>query len=160
MKKQLTERLQELAGIKPVNEYTFGSKAKIKKLWDKMQKLLDQNSGVFGAIPPDTISALDTYIKALKEDNFDARMQAAGNFSDEEMDDITSRDPGSPFPGTDEVSNGYKAAQALKDELREITYKKLSQEEIDTFSKEMVLHFLDNTTAAAAAKIHFGKKRI
>ena len=29
----------------------------------------------------------------LKEENFDDRLKAAGGFSDEEMDDITSRDP-------------------------------------------------------------------
>jgi RNase H-fold protein (predicted Holliday junction resolvase) len=98
--------------------------------------------------------------KHLNEQGFDAGLKAAGGFSDEEFDDIISRDIGSPFPGTDEVSNGYKAAAALKDELREITYKKLTQEEIDTFAKEMILHFLDNTTAAAAAKIHFGKRNL
>jgi hypothetical protein len=97
---------------------------------------------------------------AIKEDNFDARLKAKLDISDEEFDDITSRDIGEPFPGTDDddVSNGYKAAQALKDELRNITYKKLSDEELDTFSKEMILHFLDNTTAQATAKIFFGKR--
>ena len=101
-------------------------------------------------------------IKPLYEqDNFDSRFKDAmggAGFSDEEQDDIMSRDVGSPFPGTDDVSNGYKAAVALKDELRNITYKQLSDEELDTFSKEMMLHFIDNTTAAAAAKIYFGKK--
>ena len=72
---------------------------------------------------------------------------------------VKEKDIESPFPGTDDdVSNGYKAAQALKDELRYVTYKKLSDEELNTFSKEMVLHFLENTTAAAAAKIYFGKR--
>ena len=102
--------------------------------------------------------------ETIKEANFDKRLAQQMGMSDDEFEDeIASRDigdGGSSFPGTDEVSNGYKAAQALKDELREITYKKLSQEEIDTFSKEMVLHFLDNTTAAAAAKIHFGKREL
>jgi len=100
-------------------------------------------------------------IKPIKEGNFDSRFKDAmggAGFSDEEQDDIMSRDVGSPFPGTDEVSNGYKAAVALIDELREITYKKLSNKELDTFSKEMVLHFLDNTTAQAAAQVFFGKK--
>ena len=36
----------------------------------------------------------------------------------------------------------------------------MSDEDLDEFSKEMVLHFLDNTAAAAAAKIYFGKKGI
>ena len=103
----------------------------------------------------------DWQAKINEEQSFDAGLQAAGNFSDEEMADITSRDIGSPFPGTDEVSNGYKAAVALIDELREITYKKLSQEELDTFSKEMILHFLEgNTTAQATAKLWFGKKEL
>ena len=92
--------------------------------------------------------------------DFDKGLQAAGGFSDEEMDDITSRDIGSPFPGTDDVSNGYKAARAFIDEFREITYKQLSEEERDTFSKEMLLHFIENTTAAAAAKIWFGKRNL
>tara|TARA_B100000902_G_scaffold339365_1_gene341541 strand:+ start:162 stop:497 length:336 start_codon:yes stop_codon:yes gene_type:complete len=98
----------------------------------------------------------------INEQGFDDRLANAMGMSDDEFEDqVASRDIGSPFPGTDEVSNGYKAASALKDELREITYKKLSQEEIDTFSKEMVLHFLEgNTTAQAAAKIYFAKKGI
>jgi len=95
-------------------------------------------------------------------ENFDKELaDKLGMSPDEFEDQVASRDIGSPFPGTDEVSNGYKAAAALKDELREITYKKLSQEEIDTFSKEMVLHFLEgNTTAQAAAKIWFGKREL
>ena len=41
------------------------------------------------------------YNKRLKEQSFDDRLKAAGGFSDEEMDDITSRDPGDPFPQDD-----------------------------------------------------------
>ena len=97
-------------------------------------------------------------------EQFDKRFKKAMTnigFSDDEQDDIMSRDVGSPFPGEDDgVSNGHKAAVALIDELREITYKKLSNEELDNFSKEMLLHFIENTTAAAAAKIYFGKKQI
>ena len=96
--------------------------------------------------------------KHLNERGFDDRLKKAGDFSDEEMDDITSRDVGSQFPGTDDISNGYKAARAFIDEFREITYKKLSQEERDTFSKEMILHFFDNTTAKAAIMIQLGKE--
>tara|TARA_R110000824_G_scaffold55565_1_gene152960 strand:+ start:1717 stop:2088 length:372 start_codon:yes stop_codon:yes gene_type:complete len=94
---------------------------------------------------------------------FDNRFKKAmtdTGFSDDEQDDIMSRDINKSFPSEpgDEPNDGYKAARAFIDEFREITYKKLSQEDLDQFSKEMVLHFLDNTTAAAAAKIHFGKK--
>tara|TARA_R110000744_G_scaffold331264_1_gene436746 strand:- start:465 stop:809 length:345 start_codon:yes stop_codon:yes gene_type:complete len=93
------------------------------------------------------------------DDRFKDAMSGVG-FSDDEQDDIMSRNINKSFPSEpgDEPNNGYKAAVALIDELRNITYKKLSQENLDQFSKEMVLHFLDNTTAAAAAKIHFGKK--
>jgi len=40
-------------------------------------------------------------IKPLYEQSFDDRLKAAGGFSDEEFDDITSRDPGDPFPQDD-----------------------------------------------------------
>ena len=98
--------------------------------------------------------------ETIKEANFDKRLAQQMDMSDDEFEDqVASRDIESPFPGTDDdVSNGYKAAQALKDELRYVTYKKLSDEELDTFSKEMMLHFIENTTAQAAAKIWFGKK--
>ena len=99
--------------------------------------------------------------ESIKEANFDDRLKAKMGMSDDEFEkNVTSRDIGSPFPGTDDVSNGYKAARAFIDEFREITYKQLSEEERDTFSKEMLLHFIENTTAAAAAKIWFGKRNL
>jgi hypothetical protein len=76
----------------------------------------------------------------LEEQGFDDRLAQQMGMSDDEFEDqIASRDIGSPFPGTDDddVSNGYKAAQALKDELRNITYKKLSDEELDTSSSSV-----------------------
>ena len=95
--------------------------------------------------------------KHLNEQGFDAGLQAAGGFSDEEMDDITSRGGfvGGPFPGTD--SSGPSKAKDLIDKLRE-DYRSMSDEELDAFSKEMVLHFIDNTAAEAAVRVHFGKK--
>ena len=95
----------------------------------------------------------------LNEQSFDDRLKAAGGFSDEEFDDITSKDPGDPFPGDDELTIGYNKARDLISKLRQ-DYRNMSDEDLDEFSKEMVLHFLDNTTAAAAAKIHFSKKGI
>ena len=95
------------------------------------------------------------YKRRLKEQGFDARLKAAGGFSDEEFDDITSRDIGSPFPGTD--SSGPSKAKDLIDKLRE-DYRSMSDEELDAFSKEMVLHFIDNTAAEAAVRVHFGKQ--
>ena len=98
-------------------------------------------------------------LKPLYEQSFDDRLKAAGGFSDEEFDDITSKDPGEPFPGDDELTIGYSKARDLISKLRQ-DYRNMSDEDLDEFSKEMVLHFLDNTTAAAAAKIHFNKKGI
>ena len=96
--------------------------------------------------------------KLNENENFDARMQAAGSFSDEEMGDITSRNIETPFPGTDKVSDGYKAARALIDELRYVTYKKLSDDERDAFTKEMVGHFIETTQGMAAAKAAMARK--
>ena len=99
--------------------------------------------------------------KHLKEqsdaDRFDAGLKAAGGFSDEEMDDITSRDVGSPFPGTD--SSGPSKASDLITKLRQ-DYRGMSDEELDDFSVEMIEHFLDNIAAQAAAKIWFGKREL
>jgi len=96
-------------------------------------------------------------IKPLYEQGFDAGLKAAGGFNDEEFDDITSRDVGSPFPGTD--SSGPSKASELIEKLRE-DYKSMSNEELDAFSKEMTEHFLDNTAAQAAAKVYFGKRNL
>ena len=56
-----------------------------------------------------------------------------------------------------------KSSEAIEnqysvDNLPEIIPKKYN--DLDEFSKEMLLHFIENTTAAAAAKIYFGKKGI
>ena len=103
--------------------------------------------------------------KDLNEQGFDSRLKAAGGFSDEEFDNITSRDVGSRFPGEDEAgmaprydaNEGVLQAQDLIEELRE-KYRNMSDEELDSFSKEMIEHFLNNTAAQAAAKIFFGKR--
>ena len=101
----------------------------------------------------------------LSEQGFDDRLKAAGGFSDEEFDDITSRDPGDPFPQDDidyldDIdTKGYKRARDLIEKLRK-DYRNMSDKELDSFSTEMVLHFLDNTAASTAAKVHFGKREL
>ena len=87
----------------------------------------------------------------LNEQSFDDRLKAAGGFSDEEFDDITSKDIGEPFPGTDEVSNGYKAARDLIEKLRQ-QYRGMSDQDLDDFSVEMIKHFLDNVEAKDYAR--------
>jgi len=107
-------------------------------------------------------SKLRNLIKETIKENFDKKLAKQMGMSDDEFEDkIASRDIESPFPGTDEVSNGYKAARAFIDEFRYKTYKKLSDEELDAFSKEMILHFLEgNTVAQATAKTFFAKRGI
>ena len=88
--------------------------------------------------------------KHLNEQSFDDRLKAAGGFSDEEMDDITSRDIGSPFPG-EPLPSGTKKASDLIDKLKE-DYRSMSNEDLDDFSVEMIKHFLDNIAAKDYAK--------
>ena len=96
----------------------------------------------------------------INEQNFDQKLaQQMGMSGDEFEDQIASRDIGSPFPGTDNVSQGSKKASDLIEKLRE-DYRNMSDEQLDEFSVEMIEHFLDNTAAQAAAKIYFGKKEI
>ena len=98
--------------------------------------------------------------KRLNEQGFDAGLKAAGGFSDEEFDDITSRDPGSRFPGEDEAGMAPRSDQKALDLIEKLRedYKSMSDNELDVFSETMIKHFLDNTAAQAAAKIFFGKR--
>ena len=96
----------------------------------------------------------------LKEKNFDKRLAQQMGMSDDEFEDqVASRDIDEPFPGDDELSIGYSKASDLISKLRQ-NYRKMSDKDLDEFSKEMLLHFIDNTAAQAAAKIYFGKKGI
>ena len=98
-------------------------------------------------------------IKPLYEQGFDDRLKAAGGFSDEEFDDITSRDIGEPFPGDDELTIGYSKAKDLIEKLRQ-DYRNMSDDELDEFSVEMVEHFLDNLSAQVRAKTILTKRGI
>jgi len=98
--------------------------------------------------------------KHLNEQGFDSRFKDAmggAGFSDEEQDDIMSRDIGSPFPGTDDVSPFAAKARDYIETFRK-EYRDMSDDGIDEFSVEIINHLLDNTAAQAAAKIYFGKK--
>ena len=77
--------------------------------------------------------------------------------SDEFEKNVTSRDIGSPFPG--EPVKATKASKLI-DNIK-LSYKNMSEDEMESFSKEMVEYFLDQSVSAqAAAKIWFGKKNI
>ena len=77
----------------------------------------------------------------LNEQSFDDRLKAAGGFSDEEFDDITSID----------VGTYDNKARDLIEKLRG-DYRSMSDEELDNFSIEMIKHFLDNTAAKDYAR--------
>ena len=102
----------------------------------------------------------------LNEQGFDDRFKDAmggAGFSDEEQDDIMSRDVGSPFPGEDEAGMAPRyspfAAKA-KDYIEKFRqeYRDMSDDGMDEFSVEIINHLLDNTAAQAAAKVFFAKK--
>jgi hypothetical protein len=59
----------------------------------------------------------------------------------------------------DDRSPGEELASRTIEKLRQ-QYRGISDQDMDDFSKEMVLHFLDNTAAQAAAKIFFGKRNL
>tara|TARA_Y100000296_G_scaffold85647_1_gene122205 strand:- start:607 stop:957 length:351 start_codon:yes stop_codon:yes gene_type:complete len=101
-------------------------------------------------------------IKPIKEGNFDSRFKDAmgdAGFSDEEQEDIMSRDVDNPFLDDDDITPGAELASRTIEKLRQ-QYRGISDQDMDDFSKEMVLHFLDNTAAQAAAKIFFGKRNL
>ena len=53
---------------------------------------------------------------------------------------------------------GYEEARKLITKLRD-RYRKFSIDEINSFSKEMVLHFIDNPAAEAAVRMRFAKNK-
>ena len=99
--------------------------------------------------------------ETIKEGNFDSRFKDAmggAGFSDEEQEDIMSRDIGDPFlDDDDDITPGAELASRTIEKLRQ-QYRGMSDQDMDDFSKEMVSHFLDNTAAQATAKTFFSKK--
>ena len=54
---------------------------------------------------------------------------------------------------------GAEAARKLIAKLREKTYRSFSDEDLDAFSKEMVLHLIDNPAAEAAIMMRSAKNK-
>ena len=54
---------------------------------------------------------------------------------------------------------GAEEARKLIAKLREKTYRSFSDEDLDAFSKEMVLHLIDNVAAEAAVRMRFAKDK-
>jgi len=96
------------------------------------------------------------------DDRFKDAMGGAG-FSDEEQDDIMSRDigdGGSPFPGTDNVSP-FTAKAKDYTEMFKKEYREMSDDGIDEFNKEIIEYLLNAfPSAQATAKVFFAKKGI
>ena len=103
-------------------------------------------------------SKLRELIRESIKENFDDRLaKKMGMSSDEFEKNVTSRDIGSPFPG--EPVKATKASKLI-DNIK-LSYKNMSEDEMESFSKEMVEYFLDQSVSAqAAAKIWFGKKSL
>jgi len=54
---------------------------------------------------------------------------------------------------------GFQAARKLIDQLRAKTYRSFSDDDLDAFSKEMALHFIDNQAAEAAIMMRSAKMK-
>ena len=59
----------------------------------------------------------------------------------------------------EEGNKGAEAARKLIAKLREKTYRSFSDQDLDAFSKEMVLHLIDNVAAEAAVRMRFAKDK-
>jgi len=117
----------------------------------ELENVADDGTSTYSVPPED-----------MMEQGFDDRFKDAmggAGFSDEEQDDIMSRDVGSPFPGNDQYSPFAAKAKDYIETFRK-EYRDMSDDGIDEFSVEIINHLLDNTAAQAAAKIYFGKKGI
>ena len=105
-----------------------------------------------------------TFKGDLNEQGFDDRFKDAmggAGFSDEEQDDIMSRDigdGGSPFPGTDNVSPFTAKAKDYTEKFKQ-EYREMSDDGIDEFNKEIIEYLLNAfPSAQATAKVFFSKK--
>ena len=109
-------------------------------------------------------SKLRDLIKETIKENFDDRLKAKMGMSDDEFEkNVTSRDIGDTNPfmdDDDDRSPGAELASRTIEKLRQ-QYRGMSDQDMDDFSKEMVLHFLEgNIDAQAAAKVFFAKSGI
>ena len=92
--------------------------------------------------------------ETIKEANFDKRLAQQMGMSDDEFEDkITSKDI------EEKGKKGAEEARKLIAKLREKTYRSFSDEDLDAFSKEMVLHLIDNPAAEAAVMVRRAKNR-
>ena len=98
-------------------------------------------------------------IKPLSEQGFDAGLaNAMGMSSDEFEDQVASRDIGSPFPGTNNVSP-FTAKAKDYTEMFKKEYREMSDDGIDEFNKEIIEYLLNAfPSAQATAKVFFAKK--
>ena len=121
----------------------------------ELENVADDGTSTYSVPPEDMV-----------EQGFDDRFKGAmgdAGFSDDEQDDIMSRDVGSRFPGEDEAGMAPRyspfAAKAKDyiDTFRQ-EYRDMSDDGIDEFSVEIMNHLLNNTAAQATAKIFFGKR--
>ena len=64
-----------------------------------------------------------------------------------------------PLHEEEKGKKGAEAARKLIAKLREKTYRSFSDEDLDAFSKEMVLHLIDNPAAEAAVAVRSAKMK-
>ena len=87
----------------------------------------------------------------MHEQSFDDRLKAAGGFSDEEFDDITSTDPNPFMDDDDPRSPGEELADRTIADFRR-KYRGMSDNDLDDFSVAIMKHLLNNVEAKEYAK--------
>jgi hypothetical protein len=93
--------------------------------------------------------------------DFDDRLaKQLGMSGDEFEDQVASRDIGSPFPGTNNVSPFTAKAKDYTEKFKQ-EYREMSDDGIDEFNKEIIEYLLNAfPSAQATAKVFFSKKQL
>ena len=89
--------------------------------------------------------------RRMHEQSFEDRLKAAGGFSDEEFDDITSTDPNPFMDDDDPRSPGEELADRTIADFRR-KYRGMSDNDLDDFSVAIMKHLLNNVEAKEYAK--------
>ena len=140
-------RLLKVNGITTIGADSQLTEKNIMKLTDLIKEMSEDAAMKKSALG----MAMYGRKSKMKEQGFDDRLKAA--MGDDDFEKATSKDI--------EIKGrkGFEAARKLIAKLREKTYRSFSDEDLDAFSKEMVLHLIDNPAAEAAIKMRSAKSK-
>ena len=140
-------RLLKVNGITTIGADSQLTEKNIMKLTDLIKEMSEDAAMKKSALG----MAMYGRKSKMKEQGFDDRLKAA--MGDDDFEKATSKDI--------EIKGrkGFEAARKLIAKLREKTYRSFSDEDLDAFSKEMVLHLIDNPAAEAAIMMRSAKNK-